>query len=150
MPENKSFTNGTSDLYNFKLLNNSKIRHPDISATFILKKISYYFFMVLLTLFILFFLLIVVLLIRRQIHKFLEKLRRIKLQNEINKIMMIDIFETRSSTIDSGNNEFHSINNDSYLSDISNSSGNNVLSEINAHNKNNSDTTRKTKDSNDI
>ena len=61
---------------------------------------------------------------------------------------MIDIFETRSPTIDSGNNEFHSINNDSSLSDISNSSGNNVLSEINAHN--NSDTTRKTKNSNDI
>ena len=63
--------------------------------------------------------------------------------------MMIDIFETPSSTIDSGNNEFHSINNDSSLSDIRNSSGNNVLSEINAHN-NNSDTTSKTKDSNDI
>ena len=149
MSEKKNFTNGTSDFYNFKLLNNSKIRYPGISATFILKKISYYFFMVLLILFILFFLLIVILLIRRQIHKFLEKLRRIKLQNEINKIMMIDIFETRSPTIDSGNNEFHSINNDSSLSDISNSSGNNVLSEINVHN-NNSDTTRKTKDSNDI
>ena len=148
MSEKKNFTNGTSDFYNFKLLNNSKITHTEISPAFILKKISYYFFLVILTLFILFFLLIIILLIRRQILKFLEKLRRIKLQNEINKIMMIDIFETRSPTIDSGNNEFHSINNDSSLSDISNSSGNNVLSEINVHN--NSDTTRKTKDSNDI
>ena len=148
MSGKKNITNGTTDFYNFKLLNNSKIRNSEISATFILKKISYYFFIFLLILFILFFLLIIILLIRRQILKFLEKLRRIKLQNEINKIMMIDIFETRSPTIDSGNNEFHSINNDSSLSDISNSSGNNVLSEINVHN--NSDTTRKTKDSNDI
>ena len=148
MSGKKNITSGTSDFYNFKLLNNSKIRNTEISAIFILKKISYYFFLFLLILFILFFLLIIILLIRRQILKFLEKLRRIKLQNEINKIMMIDIFETRSPTIDSGNNEFHSINNDSSLSDISNSSGNNVLSEINAHN--NSDTTRKTKDSNDI
>ena len=148
MSGKKNITSGTSDFYSFKFLNNSKIRNSKISPTFILKKISYYFFLFLLILFILFFLLIIILLIRRQILKFLEKLRRIKLQNEINKIMMIDIFETRSPTIDSGNNEFHSINNDSSLSDISNSSGNNVLSEINAHN--NSDTTRKTKDSNDI
>ena len=147
MSEKRNITKA-SDFYNFKLLNNSKIRYPGISATFILKKISYYFFFFLLILFIMFFLLIIILLIRRQILKFLEKLRRIKLQNEINKIMMIDIFETQTPTMDSGNNEFHSINNDSSLSDISNSSGNNVLSEINAHN--NSDTTRKTKDSNDI
>ena len=60
-------------------------------------------------------------------------------------MMMIDIFETPNRTIDSGNNEFVSINNDSSLCDISNSSGNNVLSEINALN-NNSDTTSKTKD----
>ena len=149
MPAKKNITNGTSDFYNFKLLNNPKIKLSGISATYILKKFSYYFFIVLLILFILFFLLIVILLIRRQILKFLEKLRRIKLQNEINKIMMIDIFETRSPTIDSGNNEFHSISNDSSLNDISNSSGNNnVFSEID--DQNNCDTTRKTKDSNDI
>ena len=145
MSGKKNITNRTSEFYNFKLLNNSKIRNSGISATFILKKISYYFFLVLLILFILFFLLIIVLLIRRQILKFLEKLRRIKLQNEINKIMMIDIFETRSPTIDSGNNELHSINNDSSLSDISSSSGgSNVLSEINVHNEGNS-----SKESND-
>ena len=139
--------NKTSKLYNFKLLNNTI---NDTTKSKPLEKLAYYFLILFLFFFLFMFIIIIILLIRREILKFLEKLRRIKLQNEINKIMMIDIFETRSSTIDSGNNEFHSINNDSSLSDISNSSGNNVLSEINAHNKNNSDTTRKTKDSNDI
>ena len=61
----------------------------------------------------------------------MEKMRRIKLQNEINKIMMLDIFDNnRSPTIDSQSNDFHSINSDSSFSDIT-SSSRNVLSEIN-------------------
>ena len=48
---------------------------------------------------------------------------------------MIDIFETKSPNLESTHNDFNSINNDSTLSDISNSSGSsNVLSEINIHN----------------
>ena len=99
------------------------------------QKIIYYSLIFLLILFLIIFIGILILLIRRQIQKSFEKMRRIKLQNEINKIMMIDIFETRSPNVDSSNNEFHSINNDSSLNDISSSfGGSNVLSEINIHN----------------
>ena len=61
-----------------------------------------------------------------------EKMRRLKLQQEINKIMNIDIFETRSPSLDTNISGFHSINNDSTLGDIT--SSNNVLSEINIKN----------------
>ena len=99
------------------------------------QKIFYFLLIFLLIFFLFIFIAIIVLLIRRQIHKFLEKLRRIKLQNEINKIMMIDIFETKSPNLESPKNDFHSIHNDSSLSDISSTSGSsNVLSEINIHN----------------
>ena len=82
--------------------------------------------------FIFFFIAILVLLIRKRIRKMYEKMRRLKLQQEINKIMMIDIFETRSPSLDNNISGFHSIGNDSTLGDIT--SSNNVLSEINAKN----------------
>ena len=129
--------NETSKLYNFKILNNTI---NDTTKSKPLEKLAYYFLILFLFFFLFMFIIIIILLIRREILKFLEKLRRIKLQNEINKIMMIDIFEARSPNIDSRNNDFHSINNDSSLSDINTSSGN-VLSEINIYNS---------KDSNDI
>ena len=130
--------NKTSELYNFKMLNNT-IKYTRHSRPF--QKLAYYFLMFLLTFFIIIFVGILILLVRRQVLKFFEKMRRIKLQNEINKIMMIDIFETRSPTIDSQNNEFHSISNDSSLSDITSTSSTSVLSEINVHSS---------KESNDI
>ncbi len=130
-----------SNIKNFKLLNITNRKEQEYFEPI---KIGYYFIIFLFIFFIFILISLFILLIRRQILKFLEKMRRIKLQNEINKIMMIDIFETRSPNIDSGNNEFRSINNDSTLSDISNSSSN-VLSEINIHNDINN-----SKDSNDI
>ena len=130
MPEIQ-FNNKTSELYNYKLLNNT-IKRRSLSNPFI--KIGYYFLILLLIFFIFIIVAILILLIRRQILKFKEKLRRIKLQNEINKIMMIDIFDTGNHSSESHNNEFHSISNDSTLSDISNSSGKNVLYEINVKN----------------
>ena len=125
--------NETYEYFLFKSLNNTTIKRPTISRHF--QKIGYYFLMFIFILFIFITVGIVILLIRRQILKFMEKMRRIRLQNEINKIMMIDIFETRSPSIDSGTSDFHSINNDSIISDISNSSSRNVLSEINIHNE---------------
>ena len=74
--------------------------------------------------FILFFILILVLLIRKKIRKMFEKMRRLKLQQEINKIMNLDL--------DTNISGFHSISNDSTLGDIT--SSNNILSEINAKN----------------
>ena len=127
-------TNNKTNIYNNNLLNHNILKHHSYFTTF--QKIGYAFLIFLFIFFMFILIAVIVLLIRRQILKFLEKMRRIKLQNEINKIMMIDIFETRSPSLDtSGNNEFqfHSINNDSSLSDISNCSGN-VLSEINVHN----------------
>ena len=129
--------NETSKLYNLKILNNTI---KDTNQSKPLEKLAYYFLILLLLFFLFIFVAIIILLIRRQILKFLEKLRRIKLKNEINKIMMIDIFEGKSPNIDSRNNDFHSISNDSSLSDI-NSSSRNVLSEINVYNS---------KDTNDI
>ena len=126
--------NETYEYYLFKSLNNTTIKRPEHSKPyFLLQKIGYYILIFILIFFIFIILAIVILLIRRQILKFLEKMRRIRLQNEINKIMMIDIFETRSPSIDSNNKDFHSISNDSSLSDIS-SSSRNVLSEINIQN----------------
>ena len=125
--------NETYEYSLFKSLNNTTIKRPTISRHF--QKIGYYFLIFIFIFFIFITVGIVILLIRRQILKFMEKMRRIRLQNEINKIMMIDIFETRSPSIDSGTSDFHSINNDSILSDISNSSSRSVLSEINIHNE---------------
>ena len=125
--------NETYEYFLFKSLNNTTIKRPTISRHF--QKIGYYFLIFIFIFFIFITVGIVILLIRRQILKFMEKMRRIRLQNEINKIMMIDIFETRSPSIDSGSSDFHSINNDSIISDISNSSSRSVLSEINIHNE---------------
>ena len=127
----KNSTNITKDFYNYKLLNNSSKSIGQKPF----QKLVYFLGIFVLIFFLFIFIAIIVLLIRRQIHKFLEKLRRIKLQNEINKIMMIDIFETKSPNLESSKNDFHSIHNDSSLSDISSTSGSsNVLSEINIHN----------------
>ena len=125
--------NETYEYFLFKSLNNTTIKRPTISRHF--QKIGHYFLIFIFIFFIFIIVGIAILLIRRQILKFMEKMRRIRLQNEINKIMMIDIFETHSPSIDSGTSDFHSINNDSIISDISNSSSRNVLSEINIHNE---------------
>ncbi len=123
--------NNTVGLYNLNQINNTEKQ----ASYKPFQKIFYFLLIFLLIFFLFIFIAIIVLLIRRQIHKFLEKLRRIKLQNEINKIMMIDIFETKSPNLESPKNDFHSIHNDSSLSDISSTSGSsNVLSEINIHN----------------
>ena len=130
MTELKTTKNQTSEFLHFRLLN-STLKQQELSP---LLKIGKYFLILLLIFFIFIFVAILVLLIKRQIHKIMEKMRRIKLQNEINKIMMIDFFETKSPSIDSRSTDFHSVNNDSTLSDFS--SSRNVLSEINVHNDN--------------
>ena len=97
-----------------------------------LQKLSYYFLILLFVILIFFFIVIIILLIRKQIQRMFEKMRRIKLQQEINKIMNLDIFETRSPSLDTNISGFNSISNDSSLGEITNSS--NILSEINAKN----------------
>ena len=97
-----------------------------------LQKLSYYFLILLFVILIFFFIVIIILLIRKQIRRMFEKMRRIKLQQEINKIMNLDIFETRSPSLDTNISGFNSISNDSSLGEITNS--NNILSEINAKN----------------
>ena len=121
--------NKKNDFLNLRLLNNSLNQSEGLNF---FKKLGYYLLMLLIIFFILIFLAILVLLIRRKIQQMLNKMKRIQLQNEINKIMMLDIFETRSPTIDSNSTDFNSVSNDSTLSDISNQR--NVLSEINVHN----------------
>ena len=125
-------SNNKTSLYDYKLLNNA-IKHRNLSNP--LKKVGYFFLVFLLFVFLFIFVAILILIIRRQILNYLKKLRRLKLKNEINKIMMIDIFETRSpgSGSEAHSFDFHSISNDSTLSDISNNSAN-VLYEINVHN----------------
>ena len=62
-------------------------------------------------------------------------MKRIRLQNDINKIIMIYIFETPGPAIDSSIKGFHYIINDSSLSDIVIlASIRKVLSEINIKN----------------
>ena len=97
-----------------------------------MQKLAYYFLILLMLIFIIFFIMILVLLIRKRIRQMFEKMRRLKLQQEINKIMNIDIFETRSPSLDTNINGFHSISNDSSLGEIT--SSNNILSEINSKN----------------
>ncbi len=113
----------------YPILNTTLKSH---TKTNLLHKLAYYFLILLMLVFIFFFIAILVLLIRKRIRKMYEKMRRLKLQQEINKIMMIDIFETRSPSLDTNISGFHSIGNDSTLGDIT--SSNNVLSEINAKN----------------
>ena len=109
----------------FRILNESNDFKP-------FDKLKDYFLIILFIFFIFLFSVLLVILIRRRVRKISEKNRRIKLQNEINKIMMIDIFENRSPSLDSHSTEFHSINNDSTLNDIS--IPNNILSEIKIQN----------------
>ena len=97
-----------------------------------IQKLAYYFLILLMLIFIIFFIMILVLLIRKRIRQMFEKMRRLKLQQEINKIMNIDIFETRSPSLDTNISGFHSISNDSSLGEIT--SSNNILSEINSKN----------------
>ena len=109
---------------------NITIQHS--KKIYIFQKLAYYFLLLLLTFFILFFIFILVLLIRKQIRRIFEKMRRIKLQKEINKIMNLDIFETRSPNLDTNSGGFNPVSNDSSLGEIT--SSNNILSEINAKN----------------
>ena len=120
--------NKINDFLNLRILNNPLNQSKGLNF---FKKLGYYLLMLIIIFFILVFLAILVLLIRRKIQQMLNKMKRIQLQKEINKIMMLDIFETRSPTIDSNSTDFNSVNNDSTLSDIS--SQRNVLSEINVH-----------------
>jgi len=106
-------------------------------------KLKDYFLIILFIFFIFLFSALLVILIRRRVRKIMEKNRRTKLQNEINKIMMIDIFENRSPSLDSHSTEFHSINNESTLNDIS--IPNNILSEIKIQND-----LQNSKDSNEL
>ena len=122
--KNETFLNNiTNPFYINITIHNSK-------KTNIFQKLAYYFLILLLTFFILFFIFILVLLIRKQIRRIFEKMRRIKLQKEINKIMNLDIFETHSPSLDTNSSGFNSISNDSSLGEIT--SSNNILSEINA------------------
>ena len=120
----------------FRILNEANDLKP-------FDKLKDYFLIILFIFFIFLFSVLLVILIRRRVRKISEKNRRIKLQNEINKIMMIDIFENRSPSLDSHSTEFHSINNDSTLNDIS--IPNNILSEIKIQNE-----LQNSKDSNEL
>ena len=118
------FQNITNPILSTTLKNTKKLN--------LVQKLALYFLILLMMVFIFFFAAIVVLLIRKRIRKMFEKMRRLKLQQEINKIMNLDIFETRSPSLDTNISGFHSINNDSTLGDIT--SSNNILSEINVKN----------------
>ena len=50
-----------------------------------IQKLAYYFLILLMLIFIIFFIMILVLLIRKRIRQMFEKMRRLKLQQEINK-----------------------------------------------------------------
>ena len=118
------FQNITNPILSTTLKNTKKLN--------LVQKLAFYFLILLMMVFIFFFAAIIVLLIRKIIIKMFEKMRRLKLQQEINKIMNLDIFETRSPSLDTNISGFHSINNDSTLGDIT--SSNNILSEINIKN----------------
>ena len=118
------FQNITNPILSTTLKNTKKLN--------LVQKLAFYFLILLMMVFIFFFAAIIVLLIRKRIRKMFEKMRRLKLQQEINKIMNLDIFETRSPSLDNNISGFHSINNDSTLGDIT--SSNNILSEINVKN----------------
>ena len=118
------FQNITNPILSTTLKNTKKLN--------LVQKLAFYFLILLMMVFIFFFAAIIVLLIRKRIRKMFEKMRRLKLQQEINKIMNLDIFETRSPSLDTNISGFHSINNDSTLGDIT--SSNNILSEINIKN----------------
>ena len=128
--------NDIFNYFHFRILNESDDLKP-------FDKLKDYFLIILFIFFIFLFSVLLVILIRRKIRRIMEKNRRIKLQNEINKIMMIDIFENRSPSLDSHSTEFHSINNDSTLNDIS--IPNNILSEIKIQND-----LQNSKDSNEL
>ena len=115
----------------YHILNNSKTVHSKLKP---LQKLAYYFLILLILMFISFFTMILVLLIRKKIRKIMEKMRRIKLQQEINRIMMLDIVETPSSS-ENSNSGFYSISNDSSVGDIQSTNSSNILSEINVHNE---------------
>ena len=115
------------------VLNNTLINDKKLTS---FQKCAYYFLILLLLAFIFLFITILILLIRKRIRKMYEKMRRLKLQQEINKIMRIDIFENRSPNFDTNNSGFQSLSNDSTLAEIGPS--NSVLSEINIQNDRNS------------
>ena len=109
--------------------NSSKIYKISKSLTIV----GYYFGIPIILIITIFIAIIIVLLIRRKLKNVSEKMIRIKLQKEINKIMNLDIFESSTPTIDLHKFDFHSINNDSSISDLNISTGS-VFSENNNQN----------------
>ena len=125
-----NITNISLPSASYRIINKSRIINNKLQP---LQKLAYYFLILLILIFIGFFIMILVLLIRKKIRKVLEKMRRIKLQQEINKIMMLDISETPNS-LDNNNSGFYSISNDSSVGDITSTNSSNILSEINIRN----------------
>ena len=115
---------------NNHVLNNTLINNKKLTP---FQKCAYYFLILLIIAFIILFVTILILLIRKRIRTMYEKMRRLKLQQEINKIMNIDIYENRSPTFDTNNSGFQSLSNDSNLGDIGPS--NSVLTELNIQNE---------------
>ena len=114
-----------------QVLNNTLINNKKLTS---FQKCAYYFLILLLLAFIFLSITILILLIRKKLRKMYEKMRRLKLQQEINKIMSVDIFENRSPSFDTNNSGFQSLSNDSTMAEIGPS--NSVLSEINIQERN--------------
>ena len=114
-----------------QVLNNTLINNKKLTP---FQKCAYYFLILLFLAFIFLFITILILLIRKRLRKMYEKMRRLKLQQEINKIMSVDIFENRSPNFDTNNSGFQSLSNDSIIGEIGPS--NSVLSEINIQERN--------------
>ena len=114
-----------------QVLNNTLINNKKLTP---FQKCAYYFLILLFLAFIFLFITILILLIRKRLRKMYEKMRRLKLQQEINKIMSVDIFENRSPNFDTNNSGFQSLSNDSTMAEIGPS--NSVLSEINIQERN--------------
>ena len=114
-----------------QVLNNTLINNKKLTP---FQKCAYYFLILLLIAFIFLSITILILLIRKRLRKMYEKMRRLKLQQEINKIMSVDIFENRSPNFDTNNSGFQSLSNDSIIGEIGPS--NSVLSEINIQERN--------------
>ena len=111
------------------ILNDALMSHK--KTTFIQKLVNYSS-IILIIVFVIFFIIILVLLIRKRIIQMNEKMRRLKLHQEINKLMMVDIVESKTQSFDSNNKGFQPLSNDSNSGDIGNSDS--ALPEININN----------------
>ena len=111
------------------ILNDTLMSHK--KTTFIQKLVNYSS-IILIIVFVIFFIIILVLLIRKRIIQMNEKMRRLKLHQEINKLMMVDIVESKTQSFDSNNKGFQPLSNDSNSGDIGNSDS--ALPEININN----------------